>query len=387
MILISIFQNVNGLIPSSGVGKFGLRLFRDLSLYRDTLLYYGNRGKIVERGVEDLGCIYFFLYRIIGVFGRFLSIKEYKLRMIREFIYDLFLSFQLNDKIDILITTNAWMPLSAMTAKKKGTRIILLAGNANDNYISQLVRAEKVKLGIHGFDSFDYPSRLKKYNDFLSHVDKIVCINEYIVETYKSDISINAEIVLMPMIFDADFVLFDIKKFHDNAFVIMFCAHTTVLKGLHILVDVFNSFKKGKQNVELYIVGNIDPIVFNLLQSKLKCSSIKLFGQLSGAHLSEYFKIASVFVVPSLTDAAPVTMIEAMWSRTPVVVSSGVGNRWLIENGINGYVYSMFDKDMLEDCLNLFYYDRELLNSLGEKGRNTIEDLLEKNIGFDSYFN
>lgn len=373
MILISVFQIVNGDVPNSGVGRMALELFNYIKDKKNVQICFGNKGTLEEKNVFDLGKVYYFIYRSVSFLSRF--IPYYLVRYTNEFFFDIFFSFRINSNISTLITTNPWIPISAKKAKKLGVKIIFIAGNPNDNRIVELITKEKQKLGIKTQDVFDFKPRLRNYNSTLELVDKIVCINDYIASTFEDG---SKTIIKAPTIFSANYSRFNINKEISNDFTFFYCAHTTILKGLHILLDAFNSFSQDVPNVRLFIGGNIKGGLDNRIKSLLKNDKIYLLGNLTSEQMAMHMKCTDVFIVPSICDAGPVTVIEAMFSRTPVICSNGVGHQFLIEDEINGFLYDKFDTHKLVSILSKCYRYRNKLSKLGESARERIEKELEK---------
>jgi len=382
-IIFSVFQPIKNETPQSGVGKIAYQLFSYLEPKYDINIFFSNKGKIKNKHVKDFGIIFKILNRIIAFCNRFLP--YYIIRHFQEILYDLFLRIHINKTIDILISTNAWIPKTAWKAKKWNIKIIFIAGNPNDNYIYNLLKNEKNKLGIKNHDAFDSNPRLNAFNQFFKNTDIVLCINQYIYESFIPNDEISPKYKLIPTIFDANFKIFDIKKKHSNYFTVFYCAHTTTLKGLQYLLPAFNIFQKNKSNVQLFIGGTIDKGVFNLISKSLN-DNIRLLGSLESIQIAEQLKQTSVFVVPSLTDAAPVTMIEAMYSKTPIICSDGVGHQWLIEEGVNGYLYDKYSIEQLVEKLERCYNNIENLQIMGENARITIDNAIINKRNFNYRF-
>jgi glycosyltransferase involved in cell wall biosynthesis len=385
MIYISVFQPVKNTIPASGVGKIAFELFHYLKNSHNVHLYFSSKGDIQENNVKDLGGFYFFLYRAIGKFK--IIMPYYKIRHIQEILFDIFLSTRLNKDIQYLITTNPWIPRTTAKANKNGIKVFYIAGNPNDNMIYNLLKVEKKKLQINTVDAFDYTPRLNSYNRTLPNFNIIFCINDYIYDSFKKYPIVENKLVLLYTIFDANFKIFDITKKVNSSFRIFYCAHSTTLKGLHILLEAFNKFKIGKENIELLIGGNIERNLFLKINDLMKGTII--LGNMDSKQIATQLKSTSIFIVPSLTDAAPVSMIEAMYSKTPVICSDGVGHQWLIEEGYNGFKYSRNSTNQLIEKLELAYSIKNDLKHLGENARKTILEIMNKRndffINFEKY--
>lgn len=97
----------------------------------------------------------------------------------------------------------------------------------------------------------------------------------------------------------------------------------------------------------------------------------------------EYFQNADVFVLPSYTEALPVSVLEAMQFGVPVVASNVGGVSEEIEDGVNGFLIggdtpimlNSFRPDAVEiaDRLERLLTDAPLRKRMGDNGRKKFE--------------
>jgi len=81
-----------------------------------------------------------------------------------------------------------------------------------------------------------------------------------------------------------------------------------------------------------------------------------------------------IFALPSLNEGIPMSLLEAMALGRPVVASAVGGIPEVIQDRVNGRLVPPGDAAALADaCLELAT-DRELARTIGERGRQTIED-------------
>ena len=96
-----------------------------------------------------------------------------------------------------------------------------------------------------------------------------------------------------------------------------------------------------------------------------------------------FFCQADVFVLPSYTEAFPVSILEAMQFALPVVASNVGGVSAEVEDGVNGYLLggnhpvmlNTFRPDAKEiaDKLEMLLNDSVLRSNMGKAGREKFE--------------
>ena len=87
-----------------------------------------------------------------------------------------------------------------------------------------------------------------------------------------------------------------------------------------------------KDDIQRYVDGN------NL--------NLKLLGYKSQEEMVELYAIADVFLMPSLSDPNPLTVIEALWAGLPLLISEHCGNYpETVKEGENGYVFNYEDQN------------------------------------------
>jgi sugar transferase (PEP-CTERM/EpsH1 system associated) len=80
--------------------------------------------------------------------------------------------------------------------------------------------------------------------------------------------------------------------------------------------------------------------------------------------------VMDVFVLPSLNEGMSNTLLEAMASGLPVLATNVGGNPEIIEDNINGCLFSPCDVEWLANKLQLLARDPALIHQLGTAARN-----------------
>lgn len=94
---------------------------------------------------------------------------------------------------------------------------------------------------------------------------------------------------------------------------------------------------------------------------------VRLLGYKEQDELIKLYSISDVFLLPSLSDANPLTCVEAIWAGLPVFVSKHVGNfPEIVSEGENGYVFDYSDPIRANELFS------KLINNTEEWYKNAI---------------
>lgn len=80
------------------------------------------------------------------------------------------------------------------------------------------------------------------------------------------------------------------------------------------------------------------------LRHELTASNIKITGWVDRETALTYAMSADAFVLTSLWEGLPMSLLEAMYMKKVCVVSNVIGNRDVIKNGVNGFVCDSADE-------------------------------------------
>lgn len=127
-------------------------------------------------------------------------------------------------------------------------------------------------------------------------------------------------------------------------------------KGVHLLLDAFR-FARVEREVELWIISTttsqaeIDVLMANSLRPDRR---VRVFDDLRGADVSRTLALTDVCIVPSICmELASMVVLEANAQDIPVIASSTVGNRYVIEDGVNGKVFPSGDPNALRHWIEV----------------------------------
>ncbi len=160
------------------------------------------------------------------------------------------------------------------------------------------------------------------------------------------------------------------KKFRlgDNKLV-LFSGKLTKYKGVKYLIQ-------AAKNIDAIIgIAGGGPERRNLenLASVLRVKNVKFFGFIDNDDLIKLYYRADICVVPSIWDEPlGLVVLEAMATKTPVVVTRKGGIPLAVKDGINGLFVRPRNAKEIAEKVNVLLANDELRQKMGKRARRTI---------------
>jgi glycosyltransferase involved in cell wall biosynthesis len=158
-------------------------------------------------------------------------------------------------------------------------------------------------------------------------------------------------------------------------------------KGLNYLIDAFAQFAKEKKDVALEMYGD------GVLRKDLEDQVVQLgvtdkvifFGDISNDKMKEVLGKGHVFVLPSFNEGMSNSLLEAMASALPVIVTDVGGTRELVDDD-NGFIIRKKNSNDILKSLEVLYSTKGLVQRMGASSRKRVEEMDWSNIA-STYFN
>lgn len=162
--------------------------------------------------------------------------------------------------------------------------------------------------------------------------------------------------------------------------IIISVANLVPLKGIDILINAFNSFKKtNNNNWKLLIVGNDDNDYGDELKLLVKKNDLEKDIVFTGKvlNVNEHLNIAEVFVLPTIFkgEGSPVALLEAMATGLCVLGSNLPGIRDQLQNYPEHLVEAGNAKELEQ---KLLYFCNLPKNVIEQIGNVFLKQVLEK---------
>jgi glycosyltransferase involved in cell wall biosynthesis len=180
-----------------------------------------------------------------------------------------------------------------------------------------------------------------------------------------------------------------------NEIIFLFAGKFIDKKNPLLLIDAFVELKKQREDVRLLMVGN------GILEEKIKqsinhlplsiASSITLLPFQDQHQIKLLYRVANVFVLPSVSETWGLSVNEALASGTPVIVSDKCGSsKDLVKNEVNGLVFKSGDSqdllhkmDMMCDGKLIEKLSLQTLDSLTQFSYHSFKKALDRIFAFN----
>jgi glycosyltransferase involved in cell wall biosynthesis len=166
----------------------------------------------------------------------------------------------------------------------------------------------------------------------------------------------------------------------------LFCNRTwEPIYGVDVLAKAFVRVANANPDVNLILLGggSEGTRIRQLLMHGGVLDRVHFGGHVSQADLPRWYHMADLYISPSHVDGSSVSLMEALASGLPCLVSDIPGNREWIENGVNGWLFRDGDVDELEEKILNAIKNRRSFDEIGKAARKTAEEKADwkKNFG------
>lgn len=172
--------------------------------------------------------------------------------------------------------------------------------------------------------------------------------------------------------------------------VIFHPARIGLAKGCDTGIKAINLVKENHPDIMLVLAGSKNIIDWGQTQQKdiaYLVRLIKYFGLEKNClidvysldEVKELYALSDICIYPSSSsEPFGLTMLEAMATAKPMIITNAGGMPEVIKDGINGFVIPLRDSELLAAKINTLLDDKKLRNRLGYTGRQIVESQYTK---------
>jgi len=246
-------------------------------------------------------------------------------------------------------------------------------GNILFGFIPRFVRRMPLVSTLHGWTSTSGLSKIKIYEwlDSLSlkYIDAIVLVNKEMLNNpkLKRKKRINYKVI------NNGIPLQEIRRTEPNAEVEGFCkagftigtiGRLSAEKGYNYLIEALSQISKERIDMRLVIIG--EGPERNKLEGLVKkydlIDRVLMPGYKENAR--QYIPCFNVYAISSLTEGLPITLLEAMQAKVPIVATNVGGISNVLDGGKVGLLVPPRKKDELVKAICRIYTDKKVSDPL-----------------------
>ncbi|MDN4073669.1 glycosyltransferase family 4 protein [Fictibacillus terranigra] len=297
----------------------------------------------------------------------FLEDPVVKYYEIKRFVYEFGLSHFDLETYDLIHTQDVLS--TACIRRVNPKRPVLVAtlhgcvAHELKDYVNNVMVTPTASLACEYFDNLEH--------DGATSAEITIVANQWLKNILKSEFNVpDNQIHVRHYGYDIEAFLKRMKKKSsipslDHKKVILYTGRLVKLKGLHHLISALGLLKSIRNDWVCWIVGEGEKEEELQAQSReLGLEDTVIFcGKRDD--IPQLLAKSDIFVLPSLLDNQPLSVIEAQIVGKPVIVSDAGGLPEIVEHGVTGLVTRAGDETELCNQLNLLLENEEYRNKLG----------------------
>lgn len=280
------------------------------------------------------------------------------------------------------LTPQSYLQLRRLLKKNSYSAIHAHFGYNGLNILKH-AKKQQVPLVVtfHGYDASmmlsdeTYKNRLPELFDYAS---AIILVSRHMINSLNLDKWLDKVNIIPCTVEPGEFEVRDVRS--KKGINILHSGRLVDKKGVPDLIRVFKKLKENYDNVELHIVGDGSQLkICKELVQKFKVEkNVTFYGAVSHDQVKKILSTADIFVLNSRVgddgdmEGTPVSLLEAMCSKVPVISTRHAGIPDVIEEGVNGLLVDERDNEGLEGALRTLIENPAIRQKCAENARKTI---------------
>jgi len=173
-----------------------------------------------------------------------------------------------------------------------------------------------------------------------------------------------------------DLELFPKKRNNINSKnIFLFVGRIELVKGLEYLINAVNILREKRKDFKIILIGNgIDQVLLKELVRTFKLTDyIRFLGKINQNDVIEYYYTSNAFILPSLHEGFPITLLEAWAAKLPVIITNVGGISKICIDKENALITPPKNPEKISKAMITLINDQKLRKKLGENGRQFVE--------------
>ena len=222
-----------------------------------------------------------------------------------------------------------------------------------------------------------YPSISKKLMfPILENADNVIALTMNMKKELSQKFNINNIRVISNGINLNHSKLDKVKSISNDEKIILSVARLRPEKGVEYLIKAIKIVLQKHAEIKLIIVGDgpEKEYLSRLVNEEGLKRNVHFTGDIPNEKVYEYYAMATIFVLPSLSEGFGLVLLEAMATGTPIIATNVCGLSEIIENGKNGFLVNPKNPNELAKGIIYLLENPKLRKKISKNNKNNSKD-------------
>jgi glycosyltransferase involved in cell wall biosynthesis len=215
----------------------------------------------------------------------------------------------------------------------------------------------------------ELPERTRRrMEEEIEQADRILVLTSFQRQTFIESGVDDEKLLVTPLGVELE-AFRPVRRDDGRPFRILFAGQLSQRKGLSYALEGFR--RAAIPGAELVLLGA--PV--GSARPWTRVPGVRQLGPVPFGDLPSYYEQSDVFLLPSLVEGLPQTLLQAMAAGLPVVVSENTAGPEIVEDGVHGHVVPIRDPDAIAERLRDLHENPERRDAMGAEARRRAEEL------------
>ena len=152
-------------------------------------------------------------------------------------------------------------------------------------------------------------------------------------------------------------------------------------KGIYDLLDcIFENYQYYYENVSFAIAGNGEEEKTRIYREKDTKGIIDFTGWINDEQKNKLLKESDILILPSYSEGLPVSILEAMSFKMPIIASPVGGIPEIVSNNVNGKFVTPGNKKEIHDAISYYINNKHMIKEHGLNSYKKVKPHFPENV-------
>ncbi len=174
-----------------------------------------------------------------------------------------------------------------------------------------------------------------------------------------------------------------------DKFIILSLRSWEKLYGMDIVAKAFVEASKSEPDLRLILLGkgSQEEEIRSIFEEAGLSDRVYWGGVIGQKDLPDYYHASDLYISASYSDGSSVSLMEALASGLPVLVSDIPGNKEWIDHDRNGWLFKTGSVENLADNILELFKNKDHLSQIGKEARKSAEKKANWEVNFQKLLN